>query len=302
METTKLKTLYSEGRLLELLEETRGKEDPESIFYAISAYLGLNQADSGLALLLKHRQSLYKQKPMLTIKTDFELRFALKQFDEAYEDLSFFENEPYMSQEVEETLRALPKMIREQEKGASLSKSYSQDEIEKMLSSPNDFEVLSALAHLGRAGVYPFMEEVENICSSSRHHDLKAFALEILIKEKDPRKIKFVTKEGELELMPSLMTSPYQNEGFLETAKSLFSYSKDPSLCEIARSLLDQIALSAFPSYPFMEGKIEERVKALFLLAASYLEGKKVEAKGDLPSSLAKKYEQILIDNPPISE
>lgn len=296
-----LKELYRQGQLEEILVATSGKSDPDSLFYRISALLGLNQGKDALNLLLSKRALLFDAKPMLTMRTNFDLRFALQQFDEAYEDLEYYKNQPYRGQEIEEALRALPKTIREQEKGASLHKSYTPEQIERMLSAPkNEYELLAALSFLGRSGAGEYLNEIEKICASNAHHDLKAFALEILIKEKDPRAIKFVHKGKAYDLLPAGLTSPFENPAFIETAKGIFASTKDPSKAEIARSLLDQVALSAFPEYVFEKGRLQNRVDALLALASSYLEGKRFEGAGDEASSLAALYQTILEENPPL--
>jgi hypothetical protein len=107
-----LKSLMDKKEYQLVLDLTKGSSDPEAIFYRATAYISLNQPVPATALLVENREELFKANPVLLMKVTFELRFIQKQFDEAYKDLEWFSNQPYVSQAVEEQLRAAPALIR----------------------------------------------------------------------------------------------------------------------------------------------------------------------------------------------
>ena len=68
--------------------------DAKDAFLRISAFLSLGKGKEGLDYLLSERERLFKADPLMTIRVDFELRFLLRQFDAAEEDLDYFRNRP----------------------------------------------------------------------------------------------------------------------------------------------------------------------------------------------------------------
>ena len=89
------KTLLEKGEY-ELVEQlTRLSKKPKELLYRLSALLSLSRYEEAVDILVSDRDILWKENPVLTLKVNFEVRFALKEFDEAYEDLAYFQNIRY---------------------------------------------------------------------------------------------------------------------------------------------------------------------------------------------------------------
>ena len=110
-----LKRLYEENKFNEILELESQIKEPQDLFLLISSCLSVGDGKKAMEILLHHRDALWDHNPVLTMKADLETRAILGQFDEAYKDMDYFQNKPYVSQEVEEALRHYPKWLRQKE-------------------------------------------------------------------------------------------------------------------------------------------------------------------------------------------
>ena len=70
-----LKSLLDKKQYDLILSLTEGSLDPEALVYRISAYLGKGDSASAQDLFFKNRDLLWSFNPVLTIKSNFELRF-----------------------------------------------------------------------------------------------------------------------------------------------------------------------------------------------------------------------------------
>ena len=161
------KTLLEKKEYDLLLSLTEGDLSPAGLSYRASAYLAKGDAKQAFNILNAHRDELYKVNPLKTMKSIFELRFILKEFEEAYDDLEHFENLPYVSQEVEEYLHALPKLIRTEERNSSLSDKYSEEEIiEKLSEKSDDYEIISTLNIIGPWRAKDYVRSLVNLVTA----------------------------------------------------------------------------------------------------------------------------------------
>ena len=266
-----LKELYEKGEYSRLLEETEGKLDPTSLFYKISALLSLNRAQEALDALILNREGLFKAKPALTLKYDFELRFSLGQFEQAYQDLEFYRNAPYVSQEIEEALSSLPKRIREEEKAYLLQSVHKEEDLDALLESKDPYLALGALSQIGKDGIQGHEEALEKLLvSPSSPHDVKVFALEVLVAHDYPKEVTYLDMDSRVTLVPKDVENPFEERNALSLRKLLATLS-DVSLASVCTQLLDQLALSCFPSYPFSGKPLSLESEALISLGREYL-------------------------------
>ena len=76
------KTLLEKKEYDLLLSLTEGDLSPAGLSYRASAYLAKGDAKQAFNILNAHRDELYKVSPLKTMKSIFELRFILKEFEE----------------------------------------------------------------------------------------------------------------------------------------------------------------------------------------------------------------------------
>ena len=270
MET--IEALVKAGKYAEAVALKNKAESPKDKFLLISAFLSLGKAQEGMDFLLANRSELYASNPVLTLKTNFEIRYVLKQFDEAYEDYDEFANLPYVSQEVEEQLRALPKAIRTEERLARGKVPVEEEEAHRILGNTKDgVAILALLNGMKKADITPYFEDLHTLLNSEVHNDVKRFSLMLLAAKNDHSEVKISLNGTTHTLVPSELKSPYQNPLYL-SLKERLSAAKEISVAEIALQLLDQYALLSYPFPPYLPLPLEKESAAFIALAHRYLQ------------------------------
>lgn len=266
------KSLLERKEYALVLNLSEGSKDPETLFCRLSALLATNDAQGALALFLENREALYVYNPLLTLKSNFELRFINGQFDEAYADEPYFENKPYVSQEVEEYLRGLPKLIRLNERNSRLAAAHSPEDVDRILRGPSeDFEVLSLLDSLRDMPLAPYIDALKTLLLSSRHPAVKTYGLLLLVSAQYPGTVAFTKNGKRYDLVPKNLVPPYTGplfQGFLAYLRSL---SNDPSLQNVALSLLNDYILNRYPEPVISKAEDPGLALALLSLAKRYL-------------------------------
>ena len=291
------KKLFDEGRYFEALKESEGTEDPSLLFLRLSCLIRLGKNEEALKELLKNRASLFSFRPLMAMKSDFELRFALKEFDEAYEDLSYFSNLPYVSQEVEEALRSYPKIIRAEEKASLLEGTSQGKSLSLSLSSKDPYAVLGALSQIGKQGIAGYEKQIEGILVSALPHDVRAFALEVLVACHYPKEVRFDDGDEVVSLLPSALKNPFEEENYQNLRKMLLTL-QDASLSNVCLNLADQLSLSCYPSFPFAEKPLSLLTEALLSLGREYLGDP--ETKEEAVEEEKKRLKALLAKHPPL--
>lgn len=296
----KTNDLFEEGKYGEVLERTKESQEPSEIFVRISAYIQMGKREEALATLLKSRDALFKARPLLTLRADLELRFALGEFDAAYEDLDYFSDLPYVSQEVEEELKGAKGRIRAEEKAYLLQGAPRAKDLRALLKSKDPYAVLGALSEIGNKRMNGYEEEIKSILISAAHHDVKAFALEVLVALRYPESVCFLGGKKRWTLRPSELLSPFEEPAY-QNIRGRLKRLKDSSLSGISIQILDQIALASYPDFPFKDGSLSEEAKAIVMIAEEYLgqEAEKAYCSEDA-SKEKERFEEILDRHPPL--
>ncbi len=297
----KLNDLFENGDYEEVLKLTEGSLEPKEIFLRISTLIEMGRREEAMETLLSQRELLWKARPLMTMRADFELRFALTQFDEAYEDLDYFSNLPYVSQKVEEELKKGKERIRAEEKAYLLQGADHQKDLRVLLKSNDPYAVLGALSQIGDKGMKGYEEEIKSILSSTMHHDVKAFALQVLIALDYPKNVCFIDGGKARMVTPSELISPFEDSNY-QSIREHLSYLLDTSLSGVCIQLLDEIALASFPDYPFKDGHSPFEMDAIIALGEEYL-GEKPEKKycSKEANKEKKRFKAILENHPPLS-
>lgn len=292
------KKLFEEEKYGLVIELFKNSSNPRELFYVISSLCQISKYKEALDLLITNRELLFNENPIITLRHNFEIRYLLKQFDEAYEDLKVFENYPYVSQEVEEYLRALPKQIRENEKKSYLSKDRSIDDLKEILSSNNEAEILAILPALKDKDLSLFFDDLERICNSRLHKDVRVYCLLLLVFGKLDKEIIYNSGKECITVNPSRLIPPFVGKDY-EQIRVKLSSLKDASLTQVATSLFSAYVLDIYPNSIFEE-------ESLNLIATSFeeLAKKYLQIESNLIDEEVKNYiekiEKVLAENPPI--
>lgn len=268
-------TLYQNGEYQKILDLTKSTQESDPLFYRAASFLALKQPKEAYEVLKSNRSILFAARPEMLLKYTFETLFVLRDFDTAYADLKEFENYPYVSQQIEEILRALPKKIREEEISSYKSLKIDEDELLEILKKENSISDEALLGALGKAmKISPsgeLIERIQSILVSSRPHYVKSFALMILVNAGVKGEFPFLSKNGLIKIDVQSLKLPFEYPEYQMVLKELsFVCPKDPSLLNGAKSIFEQYALEVYPER-IGNQQIELLASALAGLSKTYL-------------------------------
>lgn len=245
-----LKTLMDKKQYDLVIKLTENSNDPIALFYRLSALLAVGQIDEALNVI-KTKRLILQNKLALLIKFHIEILCLLKRFDEAYEELRYYQDLPYENQEVEEILRAMPNYIRKEEKSSYQSHQVDEDELRNRLLSKNDEEVLAALDEIKDLPVNNFLLNVLKLMRSHPRQVIRSFALLLLVNQKYDKEVEFLHFDKMVKVIPSSLEEPFKVPGFNnleELSYALQVEYHDPSIAQNALHILSSYLLYIYPS------------------------------------------------------
>lgn len=270
-----LKTLMDKHEYELVIKLTEKSGDVDSIFYRISALLGIGQGEKALACLKEHHKELHKNL-LLLIKVHIDLLLILGRFDEAYDELDYYKNLPYESQQVEELLASMVGHIREEERQQYSKKSLTDDEIKSRLLSEDKGSVMAALELVNARGVSAFMSEIRNILVKNQSQALRSFALMLLVQKKIDLEVDFKGKTGIIKINPSKTKPPFVGEPFNRISRRMISEFKNPAISDNAIDIFSSYIIDIYPTE--IVDNDDDIIAALYLLSCDCLQIK------DIPS------------------
>ena len=273
-----LKSLMDKKEYELVIKLTKSSTDINDLFYRISAFLASGKAEEALSTI-KENQKILEKDLNLLIKVHIEILCLLGRFDEAKKQLDYYENLPYQSQVVEETLRAMPEVIKEEEKKLSSFRYLSDEDLSEKLHSKDNSEVLLALDILKSRDVLSFLNDIYPIMINNSDQLIRSFALLLLVQKEVDREVKF-NHNGEIKIYnPKHLKPPFTGEEFNEFIKLIQSTFKDTSLSENAVSILSTFILYTYPdSIDIYDQHI--LLSALYVVSKEYMQ----DPISDLPT------------------
>lgn len=280
------KKLAQNGDYEEILRHASEAISASDLFLVVSAYLAKGRGKEAMDTLLSKRDLLFEANPALLLKANFETRFALRQFDEAYEDLAYFASLPYVSQAIEEQLRDLPHRIRVEEIASGGKKAIDEEEMHELLAKERDPATLLAyLNSLKKVDLMPYFGDLHALLASEDvHDDVKSYALMLCAAHHDEVTVSFEKGGRRFTLIPAEVKMPYSLP-FYQGVRHLLSAMKDPSVGEIAGELLDAYVLAIYPTTYASDLSPQEEAAAFACLAKRYL-GAKADEEGPIASRI----------------
>ena len=244
-----LKTLMDQKSYDLVIKLTENSNDAISLFYRLSALLAVGQSEEALNLIKTKRLILQKRLALL-IKFHIEILCLLKRFDEAFDELHYYEELPYESQEVEELLRGMPAYIRKEEK-QTYRPPLDEDELRKRLLSTSDEDVLAALDEIKNLPINDYLLSILKIIQSHPRQIIRSFALLLLVNAKYDKEVTFLHFDRLIKVVPSKLEEPFMVPGFnsLEDFSfALQSFYHDPSIASNALNIASSYMLYIYPN------------------------------------------------------
>ena len=243
-----LKTLMDQKNYELVIKLTENSNDAISLFYRLSALLAVGQSEAALNLI-KTKRLIMQKKLALLIKFHIEILCLLKRFDEAYDELKYYEELPYESQEVEEVLRSMPAYIRNEEKSVYIP-PMDEDALREKLLKGNDGEILAALNQIKAMQIGPFLLNIFKLTTSHKRQIIRSIALLVLVYQKYDKEVKFLHHDKIITVVPSELEDPFIVPGYSsieEFAFALQSAYHDPSISDNAINVISSYLLYNYP-------------------------------------------------------
>ena len=244
-----LKTLMDQKNYNLVIKLTENSNDAIALFYRLSALLAVGQSEEALNLI-KTKRLIMQKRLSLLIKFHIEILCLLKRFDEAYEELKYYEELPYESQEVEEVLRSMPTYIRNEEK-AAYKRPIDDDELREMLVNGNDGEILASLDRIkGLVDFTPFLLGILKVAQTHKRQVIRSIALLVLVYKKYDKEVKFLHHDKMITLVPADLDDPFIVPGYSsieEFSYALQSEYHDPSIADNALNVISSYLLYNYP-------------------------------------------------------
>lgn len=245
-----LKTLMDKKSYDLVIKLTENSNDALSLFYRLSALLAVGQSEEALNLIYTKRIILQSRLAIL-IKIHIEILCLLRRFDEAYNELKYYEELPYESQEVEELLKAMPDYIKKEEMHRGGRQMMDEEEIQQKLLSKNDEEVLSALDEIKNLRIEPYLLLVLKIMRSYPRQVVRSFALLLLVNQKYDKEVDFLQEGKMIKVVPSSLEEPFTIPGFDNLQAFSFALQSlyhDPSIANNAMNIVSSYIIYIYPN------------------------------------------------------
>lgn len=270
-----LKTLMDKKAYDLVLKITENSTDAISLFYRISALLALAKVEDALNVI-KSKRTILEEKPSILIKIHIEILCMLGRFDEAYEELGYYQELPYESQETEELLRSMPNFIRQEEK-KSYRHGLTEDEVIKKLLSKNDEDVVAGINQVRAFSLDSFLLPLFKILRSYPRQAIRVCALLLLVEKKYDKEVEFLHFDKLIKVVPSSLEEPFAVNGFNNLEEISFAFQSefhDPSVAENALQILSTYLLYIYPNK--IDLSKDEIIVVFGYLAAKFLQSNDV--------------------------
>lgn len=252
-----------------VIKLTENSQDINHLFYRISAFVGLGRFEDGLSVI-KNNRHILENEACLLAKIHIEILCMLSSFDEAYQEVEYYKNLPYVSQEMEELLMQLPKMIREEEKKTYTNKEITNDGLILRLQSDDETIVLPALDMVRGRDVNLFLKEIQNIMVKFPKQAIRSFALLLLVQKHVDKEMKF-NHIGELIVInPAKLEPPFIGAEFNDFIKAMQTEIRDPAVSSDAIQILSSYIIYVYPEKLSINYAV--LIEALREIAEEYLQ------------------------------
>lgn len=264
-----LKTLMDKHEFDLVIKLTASAKDCASLFYRISALLSKNRGIEALEVINQNQKELQKRLAFL-IRVHIELLCLMERYDDAYEKLDYYKNLPYESQEVEEVLKEMPKYIREEEKHNYVATSLSDEQVEKLLNSKNQEQVIAALDAVRDRKIDKFFNSLCKLMVNYEKQSIRSFTLLVMVQNKVNQKLPFNHMGKIIEVNPSEIEPPFLDDKFKIIVDKIETEFKDPVLSENAIQIYSSYILYRYPEV--IQESEEDIIFALKYVANQYLQ------------------------------
>jgi hypothetical protein len=262
--TEQYQTLYQNQDFETLVDVTSSLRDLNMIRYHVIGLLGIG-ANAQVLVVLRNKLPILKPALHVFLKIHREI---LKQ-DPELEDhetlLEAYESLPYLNQEVEELIDELKRLHR---RGSFKKPVDFLVTLNQAFDEENEALLLDLIPQIQPIHLYQVREKVKAHLQKDGSQQIKGLLMLMLIDYKFDEVIALKKGQQLLQFNPIDAINPFLNGVLKEAQEQLSRRIKDPSLLQVAQSLLSSYVLRMVPYEVDIEYYFQT---ALVALARDYL-------------------------------
>ena len=270
-----LKSLIDSRQYDLVVKLTENSLNASDLFYRIAALTCLGKYEEALYVIQDNQKSLEKNNLVSLITIHIQLLCVLERYDQAHAVLNYYQDLPYESQIVEETLRKMPELIEHEEK-KSQAIFYSEDDIIDKLSSYDNNDVIFGLDLVKKRDVLSFLPYLSKILVSFPNQTIRGLTLMLLVEKEVDRNLKYLSYKGEILVNPKNTKPPFTGETFNKVLKIMDIEFKDTTLSQNGAQILSSLIIY---TYPFGVEKNEKEIAWAIYVVSNRLISNEVDIK-----------------------
>jgi len=263
-----LKSLMEQQNYELVIKLTANSTNNTELFYRVSALIALAKPVEALKVIETNQKIMEKDLKIL-LKIHIEILCILGKFDEAYEKYNYYSSLPYVNQETEEVIRAIPKYIRDEEKEYYSSKEISEDKLLDKLLSKDQNDVAAALDGIRSKDLSKFILPLQKVLTDFPKQSIRSLALFLLVEKKYNKLVKFKHFNDIVEVVPEDLYTPFQDDIFTSIVTRMNSEYKNTTISDTAIQLLSSYVIYIYPQEISLD--INEALAVFYLIASKYL-------------------------------
>ena len=264
MDHATFQNLYDRQDYATLVKQTAALSDLNMVRYHIIGLLGLGANQMVLTIMLAKFSLIQKALPIF-LKIHYEILKTHRTFPEHAKLIEHYQNLPYISQEVEERVSQLqilyskPANAQVKDTMTLFQEAYDQEDHEML------FDLIPQLKPIH---LFTLKQTIKTLLTRPFPQRMKGMLVLALIDARYDEVIAITKGEKTLSFNPIDTVNPFNDETFASYQDTINSLTKDPSVRQVAYSLLSTYMLTMIPfeidpEYYFFQGLIS--------LAYSYL-------------------------------
>lgn len=260
-----------------MILQAESSGDFESIFNIVLHLLDAKQNLKALEIINKNKVLLANADQIRTMEYHFYALIELERFVDAMNELSWYEELPYVNQETEERVQELKLIIKNASEQSKVKHKYqNKKKVHDILCYSKDedeiFEVIQYIEFEGK--IEQFKQPLAVLASDKEREisqSLKALVFSILIDNHINVNLVYTNGEYSFEVNPKDMTPIRQNEIYLKMQKTLDRHCKNITVVNLAKNILESFYLLSYPIEIIDEEGVNTYVIALYEIANKFL-------------------------------
>lgn len=241
-------SLMEKGQYNLIIKATENATDASSILYRIMAFASLEKFDDALSVIDQNRELLESEVLNLLILIHIDILLMKGDTLGAFNASNHYNELPYHSQEVEETIKNIPFRISEFHKKLrdAANKNVTDKDIVVLLQSSKYEDVLTGIDYLKERKAKDYILYLQNIMLNFPKQSLRTLALLTLVEQKYNDEVSFRSHRGVIKITPAKAAIPFGKENFQNLCFE-FEKEKDVTLVNVMENNLACLVIHNYP-------------------------------------------------------